>query len=71
MLYCWKERFEAQLKAKVLSEDERGELKLLSKENQILRMETEILKKASAFFVKEMGLVQTIPSTTYCQYGYQ
>lgn len=54
MLYRWKERFDAQLEGKVLSEDERGELKQLRKENKILRMEKEILKKASAFFAKEM-----------------
>ncbi|MBN3495834.1 hypothetical protein JL456_23840 [Vibrio neptunius] len=34
-----------------LSDDERDELKRLRKE---LRMEKEILKKASAFFAKEM-----------------
>ena len=54
MLYRWKERFEAQLEGKVLSEDERDELKQLRKEVKTLRMEQEILKKASAFFAKEM-----------------
>ena len=54
MLYRWKERLEAQLEGKVLSEDERAELKQLRKENKTLRMEKEILKKASAFFAKEM-----------------
>ena len=54
MLYRWKERFDAQLEDKVLSEDERGELKKLRKEVKTLRMEKEILKKASAFFAKEM-----------------
>jgi len=54
MLYRWKERFDAQLEGKVLSEDERGELKQLRKEVKTLRMEKEILKKASAFFAKEM-----------------
>ena len=34
MLYRWKERFEAQLEGKVLSEDERDELKQLRKENK-------------------------------------
>jgi len=38
----------------VLAEDERDELKRLRKENKELRMEKEILKKASAFFAKEM-----------------
>ena len=54
MLYRWKERFEAQLEGKVLSQDERDELKHLRKEVKTLRMEKEILKKASAFFAKEM-----------------
>jgi len=54
MLYRWKERFEAQLEGKVLSEDERDELTQLRKEVKTLRMEKEILKKASAFFAKEM-----------------
>jgi transposase len=38
----------------VLVEDEREELKRLRKKNKELRMEKEILKKASAFFAKEM-----------------
>jgi len=54
MLYRWKEQIDAQLEGKVLSEDERGELKQLRKEVKMLRMEKEILKKASAFFAKEM-----------------
>ena len=37
-----------------LAEDEREELKRLRKENKNLRMEKEILKKASAFFAKKM-----------------
>ena len=54
MLYRWKEQIESQLKGKSLSVDERDELKQLRKENKHLRMEKEILKKASAFFAKEM-----------------
>jgi len=55
MLYRWKEQIEAQLEGKVLSDDERAELRRLRKENKTLRMEKEILKKAtSAFFAKEM-----------------
>jgi transposase len=37
-----------------LESDEREELKRLRKENKELRMEKEVLKKASAFFAKEM-----------------
>lgn len=54
MLYKWKEKFEAEQDGKVLAEDEREELKRLRRENKELRMEKEILKKASAFFAKEM-----------------
>jgi transposase len=54
MLYRWKELHEQQIQGKVLVEDEREELKRLRKENKELRMEKEILKKASAFFAKEM-----------------
>ena len=54
MLYRWKELHEHQVQGKVLVEDEREELKRLRKENKELRMEKEILKKASAFFAKEM-----------------
>ena len=39
----------------VLSDDERAELKRLRKENKELRLEKEILKKASAFFAKHMS----------------
>ena len=54
MLYKWKELHEQQIEGKVLAEDEREELKRLRKEVKELRMEKEILKKASAFFAKEM-----------------
>jgi len=36
-----------------ISEDERNELRRLRKENRELRMEREILAKATAFFAKE------------------
>ena len=49
MLYRWKENAGI-----VLSEDERTELKSLRKEVKTLRVEKEILKKASVFFAKEM-----------------
>jgi transposase len=54
ILYRWKMQIDAQLEDKLLSADEREELKRLRKENKNLRMEKEILKKASAFFAKEM-----------------
>lgn len=54
MLYRWKDLHERQIEGNVLAEDEREELKRLRKENKELRMEKEILKKASAFFAKEM-----------------
>ena len=38
-----------------LSNDEREELARLRRENQTLRMEREILKKAAAFFARETG----------------
>ncbi len=54
MLYRWKEQIESQLEGKSLSVDEREELKRLRKENKNLRIEKEILKKAGAFFAREM-----------------
>ena len=54
LLYKWKEHHEQQVEGKALAEDEREELRRLRKENKELRMEKEILKKASAFFAKEM-----------------
>ena len=54
MLYKWKEKIEAEQEGNTLQEDEREELKRLRKEVKELRMEKEILKKASAFFAKEM-----------------
>lgn len=38
-----------------LTDDERSELKRLRRENRVLREEREILKKATAFFVKHQG----------------
>ena len=54
LLYKWKEKVEAERAGDALLEDEREELKRLRKEVKELRMEKEILKKASAFFAKEM-----------------
>lgn len=54
LLYRWKDKSEEQQAGTALSEDERAELKMLRKQVKELRMEKEILKKASAFFAKEM-----------------
>ena len=54
LLYTWKANFEKEKAGLSLKEDERDELKRLRRENKNLRMEKEILKKASAFFAKEM-----------------
>jgi len=53
-LYDWKAKQEAEKSGEALSTDEREELKRLRRENKELRMEKEILKKASAFFAKEL-----------------
>mgnify|MGYP000146201580 FL=1 len=50
----WKKEFEQEASGERLTTDERAELARLRKENKELRMEKEILKKASAFFAKEM-----------------
>lgn len=49
----WVKRAEASGSADSLNSDERAELRRLRKENQELRMEKEILRKATAFFAKE------------------
>ena len=54
ILYRRKQHIENKKQGKALTEDEREELKSLRKEVKNLRMEKEILKKASAFFAKEM-----------------
>lgn len=54
LLYKWKDKIEEKQAGTALSEDERTELEKLRKEVKELRMEKEILKKASAFFAKEM-----------------
>jgi len=43
----------AEESGQAIEEDERAELRRLRKENSELRMEREILKKATAFFAKE------------------
>ena len=54
LLYGWKQQLEDKHSGAVLAGDERSELMKLRKENKQLRMEKEILKKASAFFAREM-----------------
>ena len=54
LLYRWKDKIDEKAAGTALAEDERIELQRLRKENKELRMEKEILKKASAFFAKEM-----------------
>ena len=53
LLYSWKQK-QDELANSDISADELEELKSLRKEVKTLRMEKEILKKASAFFAKEM-----------------
>ena len=53
-LYDWRAQQDKALEEPSLENDERAELVRLRKENKQLRMEKEILKKASAFFAKEM-----------------
>jgi transposase len=54
LLGRWRREFEAETSGFRLSADEREELKRLRKEVRTLRMEKEILKKASQYFAKEM-----------------
>lgn len=53
-LYQWKQKQEQAKSGDFMSLGEKAELLALRKENKQLRMEKEILKKASAFFVREM-----------------
>lgn len=50
----WKQQLEPKSPGEALTEDERIELKQLRKRVRELEMEKEILKKASAYFAKEM-----------------
>jgi len=54
LLRRWRQEFEDETSGVLLSTDEREELKRLRKEVRMLRMEKDILKKASAYFAKEM-----------------
>ena len=63
-LYDWKAKLEAEQSDVALSADEREELKQLRKEVKALRMEKDILKKARAFFAKEMKWDTALLSNT-------
>ena len=52
-LRTWKLELESEGEGALLSEDERMELARLRAENRQLRMERDILKKATAFFANE------------------
>ena len=54
LLGRWKREFEEEASGARLGSDEQEELKRLRKEVRMLRMEKEILKKASQYFAKEM-----------------
>ena len=53
-LHRWKREFSEETSGVRLNADEREELRHLRKEVRNLRMEKEILKKASQYFAKEM-----------------
>ena len=54
LLRRWTQEFKEGVSGAGLNADEREELKRLRKEVRTLRMEKEILKKASQYFAKEM-----------------
>lgn len=54
LLYTWVAKYKKEAQGDSLSIDERAELIQLRKDNKRLQMEREILKKASAFFAREM-----------------
>jgi transposase len=53
LLRKWRQKSESETSDQNLSEDERLELARLRAENKRLRMERDILKKATAFFANE------------------
>ncbi len=53
-IYNWKNQQEEQVKGTLLNDNERTELIKLRAENKRLKIEKDILKKASAFFAREM-----------------
>ena len=54
LLGKWRDRFAEEAAGTRLTGDEREELKELRKAVRLLKMEKEILKKASQYFAKEM-----------------
>ena len=52
LMYRWKLGFEQEGAGTRLTADERAELTRLRRENRRLQTETEILKKATAYFAK-------------------
>jgi len=54
LLRRWRQQFAEEVSGAGLNAEEREELQRLRKEVRNLRMEKEILKKASQYFAKEM-----------------
>ena len=54
LLSKWRDRLSEEAAGTRLIGDDRDELVRLRKENRLLKMEKEILKKASQYFAKEM-----------------
>lgn len=54
LLSKWRDRFAEEAAGTRLTGDEREELKELRRAVRLLKMEKEILKKASQYFAKEM-----------------
>ena len=52
LIYRWKLEFEQEATGSRISADEREELTRLRRENRQLLMETDILKKATAYFAR-------------------
>ncbi len=53
MVGRWVKQVEHEMRPGGLTTEERSELKRLRRENKVIRMEREILKKAAVFFAKE------------------
>jgi transposase len=67
MLYRWKEQIEQKQAGITLAEDERSELKRLRREVKTLRVEKEILKKAS---VDSSGHCNSLTKLLICMSTY-